>query len=389
MDYDKLLNNYNCIPIRVTKNLLVLSKKGQENRVLYSPIIFILNSLGINQYKQNLITINVTKEGLIFNYDSFKNVLSKYFNIPIDENFEKNVQHLKSILRSKDAYQEMPNFLKQKCDKYSNGIPNSKTKQQRKEFISKTLTLLSSFSDFIMKEEKYKKVPIDFDQDKLNLFLAYTMREYTIQFKKMEMTREYNKALEYLKTYLENNNDLLERSFRIPKFKKEEKPYQISSIKLFVDKEQNKEIKKTTEHNCNFFERTGKSAREFIDSCLARSNKQDNPIKLKQLLNRKINLYESMNYTSIKIGKDSFHGYFGFVLDNKKVILDKLFDDLVSGIISTSNPVYIIDENDFEKIAKMSKTQAIDSINLKLINAEKITHQGSWEEKITEKVYKK
>ena len=108
----------------------------------------------------------------------------------------------------------------------------------------------------------------------------------------------------------------------------------------------------------------------------------DNSEELKEILRRKLALYESLNIIKVKIGIDSFDGYVGLVLDNGKVILDKFYEDRKTGTIATDNALYIVQLADFEKITKMSKTEAIKAINAGEINAVRMLHNKNYEHRV-------
>ena len=88
MNYSKLLNNYNSLPISINRNLLNLGK-NEINKILPDDINSLLTSIGLKAYVQKLVYINVTKDGLFFNYDELKKELSKYFGITIDKHFQE------------------------------------------------------------------------------------------------------------------------------------------------------------------------------------------------------------------------------------------------------------------------------------------------------------
>ena len=105
-------------------------------------------------------------------------------------------------------------------------------------------------------------------------------------------------------------------------------------------------------------------------------------LALLNLYQTMITVYESLNIIKVKIGIDSFDGYVGLVLDNGKVILDKFYEDRKVGKIANDNAIYIVREEDFEKITKMSKTEAIAAINAGKIDAVRMLHSTHYESRV-------
>ena len=64
-------------------------------------------------------------------------------------------------------------------------------------------------------------------------------------------------------------------------------------------------------------------------------------------------------------------------LDDVIKLLSKRFN-----LIFVDNAIYIVREYEFEKITRMSKTQAIEAINLGIIDAKRIFHSGEYEERV-------
>ena len=135
-------------------------------------------------------------------------------------------------------------------------------------------------------------------------------------------------------------------------------------------------------YDYSFFECSEEKAREMFASFTKSLSDHDNSEELKEILRRKLALYESLNIIKVKIGIDSFDGYVGLVLDNGKVILDKFYEDRKVGKIANDNAIYIVREEDFEKITKMSKTEAIAAINAGKIDAVRMLHSTHYESRV-------
>ncbi len=102
----------------------------------------------------------------------------------------------------------------------------------------------------------------------------------------------------------------------------------------------------------------------------------------KQLLKRKLEYYNKLDIVKIKIGVDSFEGYLGLCLKDGTVILDKLFENVSTGLIATNQAIYLTDESEFEKVTSLAKKECIEQIKQGKIKAKRIIHRGSWEDRI-------
>ena len=256
MNYSKLLNGYNCLPISIKKDLLKMGNKKIKN-ILPKDIELLLNGLGLDPYNQKIVFITITKDGMFFNYDELKRVLSNYFSIPIDNNFENAVDGLRSRLNNK-GFNTLPSNIRQECDDYSNrvmfskyeepsshiprpvreqiltdmAIEKSKAENSFKKFTEIKLDL---FEKLVINEEDYKKVTIDFDQDKLNLYLAFIVKEYAEKFKNKNKIKDYRFALKYINDYLDNNKELLDNNYEVSKYFPVDETFNINSLKEYMD----------------------------------------------------------------------------------------------------------------------------------------------------------
>lgn len=418
MDYERLLNGYVSLPINLKKYPCYLlndnSKQGylpEFNINLYN----IHKSFGLmdTNFINIIGNIKITKDGLYFDLTNLKNWLSEYFKVELDDKLPEKLDKLEQDIRN-GRYTILnitplmgKAFDNYRLKRYINPKAKDSTihKARRKEFMSKTLRDIRYFKDLYLNESKYSKVNDIFDQDKVNLYLAYVIMEHAIQCKRNNDVKRHRYALKYLDDYIKNNQDLIEQDFSIywQEYNKDgyvmdywqengvrKKPYKIVEIESFVKRnlaklEESKiETKKenTEKFNYSFFECDGTKGREILGKYFRFSQEKDNSEELKELLERKMKLYESLNYIKIKIGVDSFDGYIGFQLDNGYVILDKLYEDINEGKIAVDNAIYIVKEDEFEKITKMSKTQAIEAISLGLIDAKRIFHSGEYEERV-------
>ena len=424
MNYKKLLGNYEMMPIMVNDKLFNLMKddcKIPTEEMLGENLITLLDALSEKVSKQTLITIMVTKEGLKYDFSNLKEEMFKYFNIVDRENAIVELDKIQEKLffdrlkvfdlsdlmyerYKKDLYEVLSNFNK-KTARLSQNKRKGRNKQLRsiEEFeIERALNRISAeveaFKEFLTYEKDYKVSDV-FDEKKLNLYLAYNIvykhsklcRE---NIKDEEYLKKYNESLKYLRDYVEREkSNFLGSDVN----KSGNKEYlEIKSYLEMINKEKEKKKKPKEEekknisfYNYNFFECDGTNSKEVLNNAYNYCYKRENSSDLKLLLKRKEDFYNSLNYKEILIGRESFNGYIGFRLENDVVILDKLFEDMRKGIIATDNAIYIANNNEeFEKISRLSKTKAIKAINEGKINAKRVIHHNSFEQEVTDYINK-
>lgn len=416
MDYERLLNGYVSLPINAIsypKYLLDDNNKQGNLSELNIYLYELFNSFEIDFYRQNMITnIKITKDGLLFDLTNLKKWLSEYFKIELDDNLPEKLDKLEEDIKNgKYTILHITPLMGKAFDNYSlkrHISPKAKEstihRARRKEFMKKTMRDIRFFKDLYLNELKYSKVNDIFDQDKINLYLAYVIMDYAIQCKRNNEEKKHKHALKYLYEYVKNNQLLLQDEFSIKweeydrngnvisvwyeKGLRQKSPYKISEIDDYVKRnlpkksEDKEKIDITEKFNFSFFECDGIKGREILGKYFRYSQEKDNSEELKEILSRKIKLYESLNYVKVKVGVESFDGYVGFQLDNGFIILDKLFEDINDGKIAVDNAIYIVRADEFEKITRMSKTQAIEAINLGIIDAKRIFHSGEYEERV-------
>ena len=423
MNYKKLLGNYEKMPIMVNNKLFNLMKNDSKiptEEMLGYDLTTLLNVLP-EKSNPSLIMIMVTKEGLKYDFSRLKEEMFEYFDIKDRKNAITELEKLQEDLflkrlnlfnlsdlmyerYKKDLYEVLSNFNK-KTARLSQNKRKGRNKLLRsiEEFeIESTLNRISdeaeAFKNFLINEKNYKVSDV-FNEDKLNLYLAYNIvykhsklcRE---NIKDEEYLKKYNESLKYLREYVEREkSNFLGSDVN----KSGNKEYlEIKNYLEMIDKEKEKKIRqKETEkknsnfYNYTFFESDGETSKEVLNNAYNYCYKKENSSDLKLLLKRKEDFYNSLNYKDILIGRDTFNGYIGFRLENDVVILDKLFEDMRKGIIATDNAIYIANNNEeFEKISRLSKTKAIKAINEGKINAKRVIHHNSFEQEVTDYINK-
>ena len=415
MDYKRLLGKYKKMPIMVNNKLFNLMKDDQKmttEELLGDDLITLLGALSENLSTQTSITIMVTQEGLKYDFSNLKEKMFNYFNIKDSKNATNELDKIKdelflSRLKTFDLsdamYERYKNDLYEvlsRFNKKTSRMPRSMRKGRNKiaksieRFeIERALNRISdeaeAFKNFLIHEKNYKVLDV-FDEKKINLYLAYNIvYKYSLLCRDKEDKKylsQYNEALKYLREYVEREKKTYLGSDANKNGKKEF--LELSNYLESIDKKKEKKPIKKKDinfYNYNFFECDGTSSKEVLNNAYNYCYKKENSSDLKLLLKRKEDFYNSLNYKDILIGRESFNGYIGFRLENDVVILDKLFEDMRKGIIATDNAIYIANNNEeFEKISRLSKTKAIKAINEGKINAKRIIHHNSFEQEVSD-----
>lgn len=394
MDYDKLLNNFNELIIMINDDVYYLLESSRHRSKYLDFIKNMFYGVFADFNHQDLLYISVTRSGLKIDFSALKKAYSELFEVPLDDNFADNIVAVaKKMQRTKELPEKVnKHFMKTLRgnpiiglydDKSLNNIFITMEKEKR---IANTYDSIMNLKKLCENEEDYSNVPNIFNEDKVGLSLAYLIVNHLKLSKEVGREDKVLKDLVYLREYLSNNKDLIESGYAVPIFGK--KPYMIAYVNSVVKANSEKKVistdKNIERHNYSFFECDEVKSREILDNLYEHSFYGDNTPDLKEILKRKISFYEDLDFTNIKIGKDSFDGYIGFELPEGFVILDKFYDDIRRGIIARDNAIYIVSKGDFRRITKMSKTEAIEAINSKKINAKRIIHSGEYEDKVKE-----
>lgn len=390
------------IPLNDAKYLL---KDGCDIRDLNKNAYDLLAKYQIFDIQQILPYIILTSNGFSIDLRRLKATLFEYFGVSDNPPIETLAALAQNIKDDKHLRFAVSTLMQTDYEKYT--IPtyiSPKTKPKKLDkiktsyFMSQACRNILAFIDLLNDEEKYSKVDNVFDEDKLSLYLAYEIMAYAKRCEQNKDADNVSYALEYLQAFLSSHGQLVKNGFtlRLGSMKKNiKREYHIQDIISFVNTRvppRKKEDPK--EYNYSFLD----SNNSFLDS----DNEQRDEIKkvfikylrmpnkseeLQKVLERKIALYTSLGVISLKLGANSFDGYVGLVLDNGYVILDKFFEDRNQGKIATDNAIYIVRIEDFDKITRMSKSEALEAIASGLIAAVRIIHSGDYEGRVMSYLY--
>lgn len=439
MDYEKLLNGFEKLPILFRPTIFMLTAYPifDEETITHDNIRFLIKTIGEDYYNQDSVYIVITKNGLELDISKLKKKLMKYFNIENEKDIIKSLNDMKDIINKNDEinYSDISpkveesynNFLKSKTDEYNY---RKKYLHKKSEIDFETLykriiefekegyknlvkNQIETFKKLCLNEKKYTKVKDIFDQDRVNLYLAQEiMLKYAESCQKRGNDKGYKSAINYLKQYLNNNSGLLENDFKVPSGYNNVDPYSITCVKdrvkslEFEHKRKHMKANEIVKNNkpvedkntqfkvpieqfdYSFFESSSKDLKKILEKATKLSKKRNDPEHLQEILKRKIELYSKLDYISIKIGKDSFDGYIGFELEEGYVVLDKLFENMKNFQIANGNAIYIIKDEDFERVTTMSRPEAKELIESGDIKGERIEHKGCYEERFDKAIKK-
>ena len=393
MNYKELLGGYVTLPIKI-EEIRFLLKENTGLMSLNPKLFSLLNSYKIYNSNDFLSEINITANGIKINLYKLKKALLIYYGIEESENPTASLVKLEQDIKSKIITSPnlsslmLADFAKYQLPRYLNPTnnPKKKNKGKTKSFMKHTRRSIRSFIDLLTNYEQYTIVSDVFDEDKLKLYLAYKIMLYARQCEKNRDTVNNEHALNYIREFLAKNPTIVDNNLTIHFGKRlARKEYSIQELVRFVSARLPKKTKENASidtYSYSFFECDKEKIQEVFTSATRAILTTDNSEELRALLSRKLSLYESLNIIKVKIGADSFDGYIGMVLDNGKVILDKFFDDRKTGKIATDNAIYIINEEDFEKVTRMSKSETIEAINKGLISAVRFFHSGDYERRV-------
>ena len=216
------------------------------------------------------------------------------------------------------------------------------------------------------------------DINKLKIFLAYEILKQARKKKnpKVELT--------YLKEYLARNADLISKDYKPTSTNLSIKNLYFETKKL-VEKHEPKPIKKENnieKYKYSFLETNPQEGNDIRGYFPKGGLSPEEDEAKKALLKRKTDYYQTLKIKKIKVGIDSFDGYLGLCLEDGTVILDKFFENMKEGRIADDEAIYITDEENFEKITSLTKTECINQIKEGKIKAKHKYHRGSWEERV-------
>ena len=386
-------------------NRLPQSKFSKETNSYYSSLYY-YDSDSLFDDEKILI---IREDGLFVDIDEqLKRKLSRY-NIELNYNtmqndLDNNIETLSKIQNKeelKEKYIELYNdFIKyynerkillykidhlfKKDNNYQNEsqIENDLLKtylDKEKKFLEKIKHMSQDNFKEYTKVSNYLNI---IDINKLKLFIAYVM------LKRAQNKKNPARELTYIKEYLIRNANLIDKDYKITNRNISIKNIYTETIKLVENKEKKypeniasskEELEK---YNYTFLESNNNNIKEILKKYYKLGSLSKNNEEKIDLLNRKINYYNTLKIKSIKIGQNSFDGYLGICLEDGTVILDKLFDDIKTGKIAKDEAIYITNEEEFEKVTKLSKTNCINQINQGKIKAKHKYHRGNWEDRI-------
>ncbi|MBE6140866.1 MAG: hypothetical protein E7172_04970 [Firmicutes bacterium] len=378
MNYNQHLNYFTNVTISFKELKKTINEKFKPND-LNKDLFFLLKTFNYSDKLLKKVILN--ESGFYFDLSNLITELCRYFNFENDQHLIENLNQLEHKL----VTNEITSIINQ--SKIINNLRknNFNTNLSKNEYFKTLLlTQVRLFKDLLKDNLKYKKInDYVISQEKLDLLIVDTVIKYFEYMKLKKMKFNQSRFISYLINYINNNIHLLSENFSFDK-------YSIQKVYNFLYFQTKikfpKDIHNIEQFDYSFLELTTLNKDMLFTKIINISKKGNNDEKLNELFQRKINLYKSLKILKIKIGIDKFNGYIGFVLPNKIVILDKLFDNIKEGILAQNNAIYVVKEEDFERLTKMSKTEVIEYIKTDFLQAARIIHNQNFEERIR-KIY--
>ena len=384
MNYKKIIKNFSSINIPV-EDFYYLRKNAMEKRVFeimygdnysfrLSKIPYceefnraIQNTILKDDYKKYVKSITLKKNGLFINVNDIINELCNIYNIDNDDNLLIKINEINNS-SIRDFKQKNINNIQS----YQHYIESKGNKIGYHSAAAKLKTELKIFENFILNRNKFKVDDYKdiLDENNTKVYIANVILK---EAKNNKDNKDYYKeCINYLESFYLDMKNFKEKVYV---YKNE---FSVDTIKKYLEKINNN--KEEINYDYSFFEQDYNDYKNNILSFLNNNNKTQNI----DILKRKIDFYDKLGHKRIRIGKDSFNGFIGYDINDKYVILDKLFNK--DNSISNNNALFIIKIDDFETITKMSRYEVGIAIKEKRIEAKKINHNFSFEKRTLEEI---
>ncbi len=103
--------------------------------------------------------------------------------------------------------------------------------------------------------------------------------------------------------------------------------------------------------------------------------------RLLDLFIEKKEFYDSCDpFYRIK-GHNTFDGYIGYIFTNGKVVLDKFYDDVMSGKVADGHAIYVMNIDEFYELSQLSKSELIRNKMCR-----RYVHRGDWQSRVKQEI---
>lgn len=114
-------------------------------------------------------------------------------------------------------------------------------------------------------------------------------------------------------------------------------------------------------------------------------DKNELNLKRQNLAHEKKEFWESTNPIMIIRGMNYLSGYYGFVYPNGKILLDKIYKD-EKCFIPVEESIYCMNVKNFMDLSRSSKTEIINKIVSKEVDAKRIYHSKNWKDRVIKEI---
>ncbi len=355
--------------------------------------------------KYNDLSLIIKKDGIYLkNKDIFSIMIDifKYNENPKVNHyiFDKMASFYVNIKHSSDG----PKKLRKKLYNFFNQKGRFTYKEKKEELLKGVIYIYNNKEYCDLENGLSKSYNTDsVFYGKLSLLVAYQLME---KYKKENLNAqsiEFRNILNYLN---ENISSIKENysvegysikeiySFAKEEYNKNKKKKQEPKLEQKIPANYtynynypNKNVKKKQEEN--FVDLQEEQPKEFIEAIRSgRIKAKKNTKELEEFLNRKLDLIDQLDCKKVKIGRNAFEGYVGFVLENDFILLDKFFENNKTGNIAYGEAMFIIRKENFDQLTIMSKSEAKTMLDQKLMPGYRIVHKSNYEEKVKKYIKK-
>ena len=232
MDNSRFLINYNYLTINHEDfELLGLDDLSKVNHNLND----LITSFGL-VFVRSIGDAYVKGKSINFDLDKLKIDLCSLFNLVPSENTPVKLRKILKRINTKraNALVDYPYFriLFPELKSFDREVNKNYIKLYFNSYFPEIQKSIKLLIDFLENENKYSKVTFDgIKENNLSLYLAYQVMDKALKFQENEDIVGFNKAINYLENFLNNNPLLVERDFI---FNGNEEIYSVKKIESFL-----------------------------------------------------------------------------------------------------------------------------------------------------------
>lgn len=317
-------------------------------------------------------------DGIEFNYNNFMRCLP-----------DDTKKHIKNFFRMREVYLNIDKivlkdnkvFFYEDYEKFNDEkrmkilkIENRINKELLKNGNSGEIGELKYYLKKIEKMDgKYYSISAKKFLGFSDLISLYLCNLYIVKYKIYSDSNKKKELYDAIKSFTQDNIHKYKTGWKLKI--SDLNIIEFDSIVTFCNLEQQKiyNIEKNIEfikHNFIILESDKKE--KILDKIAYQLKKKNNNLEINKKIDEKVEYLKRQEFSKIHIGKENFDGYIAVELNDGKILLDKL---------GYGNAMFIVLDDDIEKILQLTRTELRSEIKDNLINGVYITHNENWQEK--------